>query len=96
MSELLGQGKTLVGGQTGLQFGDVSVVMARAHIYLSGSKSDKSNQGCTVTLDHVVNHADVCPLLALSDYMRRRPGQPGPFFVHKMGNQSHAINSKRF
>ena len=101
LSELVGQGTSLEakGGRSGITVSDVRIEMPTAKVRISASKTDQMADGHTVTLHHIPSASQVCPVLALAEYSRKRPGTTGPFLIHNCGSpltryQFHAVLKK--
>ena len=99
MSELIGQGKRLeeVGGRSGLLMIDIKALFPTIRLKLRGSKTDQYGIGQMVEMQPMPANKSVCPVMALADYLTRRPGStgamvpepgtPGSLLIHKDGSK---------
>ena len=65
-------------------------------IFIKHSKTDPFRQGCTIRLANVAS--DICPVAALSQYLRYRRARRGPLFMFQSGmylTRRHVYNLLR-
>ena len=86
VSELLGQSPSLLGGRKGVQREDVKLLLPRAMISLSGSKTDQDGKGQLIVLVNIPSLPDVCPVMLLSKFLEMSPGTAGSLFIHLDGS----------
>ena len=68
LSELIGQGSSLIGGRPGILIDEVQITPEKVIILIVGSKTDQTNNGQKVSLSRVVKTPTVCPAQNLSKF----------------------------
>jgi site-specific recombinase XerD len=83
ISEIVGGGNS---NRLGLQRQDIQLSSGLS-VFISGSKTDQANMGATLYITPVAAAAQYCPVHAMSLYLKLRPQQPGPLFIHEDGRK---------